>query len=304
MMSMLNNVGYSSEINDTLFAAHKMTVTTQPFSSTFWIPETNLATLGCTEQYQLCSMDKCTKLGGIYQLAEEIATNTPSLNQIQNATANILWTSMFFSQMYWQYYLLNMAMLLASDRIASSMIQWSIANSGLNQSQPTNLYYYYSSPLSDNQWKQEAEQVQNMALATIQQLLLGHAAQPDYILRPGVHSSSYVIAPDTPAGQQLCAQQMFRSSSSMSFNVFGLVFLLLIGVLIACLGSAIPYLVAKRQLRSNNEDSFYRLAEWKLDDVLQLLRAALTKQNGVNWNNKGGSVPVTVKYAQEMKGIQ
>lgn len=189
-------------------------------------------------------------------------------------------------------------MLLAHDKIASTTIV------GGDQFVSIDQEYYYSTPISDNQWQQEVQQIQNVALSMIQQLVLDHAAFPDYIIQPGVNSTSYLVPPDTDIGKHLCSQQKFRSSVHSSFSLFGILFLIITGSIIIVVSYLIPPLTAKAQLRSRNEATLYRNVEWKQDDVLQLLRLAFQSQDPNTWPDcSDDSVPVTMEFAKKMKWI-
>jgi hypothetical protein len=200
--------------------------------------------------------------------------------------------------MYCQFFLLGNEMFLARDKVPTDEQTVVIADEvvfTLNQ-------YYYSSPLSDNQWQLEAEQIQNVALGMMQQLVLDYAAPPDYIVRPGIQSDSYIIPPDTDVGRKLCAQQKYRSSSHLSFNLFGIIFVLVMGSIIITISYSISPLVAASQLRSGSEKALYRRQEWQQDDVLHLLRAAFRGQDVGSWpEDSDAIVPVTIEFANKMK---
>jgi hypothetical protein len=135
----------------------------------------------------------------------------------------------------------------------------------------------------------------------VQQLVLGYVAEPNYIIRPGVNSSNYIIPPSTPAGKKLCSQQKYRSTAHSSFSVFGIAFILLSGSIIIGLSYAIPSLTADSQLRSRKKTALYRREEWMQDNVLQLLRVALMEQSGAACAGKDEPVPVTIEFAKKMK---
>jgi hypothetical protein len=296
VLALLNNVAYSREVNGTIFQAQNSAIGSILYPVIAWLPDRYVSFLGCSEQYQLCSKGSCTKPGGLYQMFSPNATNSLKLNDVQAATVEKLWGTMFVSQMYYEYFLLDSAMLLARDRIVSAAQSMIFENRTFPSNQ-----LYYSSPLSDNQWQQEVEQIQNTALAILQQLLLTYGAQPTYIIRPGVNSTDYVIPPSTEAGKKLCSQQKYRSLSHSSFSIFGIAFILLTGSIIIGLSYAIPSITSQSQLRSNRRSALYRREEWMQDNILQLLRVALMEQCGGTWVGKDAPVPVTLEFARKMQ---
>jgi hypothetical protein len=296
LLFLLNNIVYSRQLNDAVFPAPNAVNVSAPMTSTLFTSNVSVSALGCIEQYQLCGSNLCTIPGGYFQLMLPDTLQQLSLSPAQNATAYLISQSLYLSQMYWEYFILSSDMLLARNKVPSAdgrLAVWENASMASAAG-----WYFYSSPLPDNQWQLEAEQIHNVGLAMLQ-TIGDYAAPQDYTIRPGVQANQFITPPDTKEAKALCLQQKVRSTEYSSFSVFGLAFVLAVGSLIIALSIAIPYLVGRIQSRSSSTRARNRREEWIRDDVLQLLRAVL-ERDGDEWIGKEEKVPVTVEYAKKM----
>jgi hypothetical protein len=267
-----------------------------------WISNLSLTGMGCTVQYRICGSTLCTNLGGMYQISDDNSTitRTLGLNEAQSATLSIIWRALFTSRIDIFFDLLGQEMFRSRDLILSLA---TAQVSDVNLTTPTS-EYYCSAPVSSNQWQLEAQNIQNAALALVQNSVVGYASPTGYVLGDGTSTLNYLIHPSLNAEKSLCGQQKVRSTAHSSFSVFGLAFLLATGSLIVGLAYAIPILVERIQLKSETVAAQHRRDEWKQNGVLQLLRAVSEDQNPGVWTKDEGEIPTTVEFGKRFMWVR
>jgi hypothetical protein len=299
VIGLLRNGAYSSEITDPLFDARAFVVThTSGASGSLWISNTSMGALGCTEQYQFCGTTTCTELGGLYQVIDPTMIEALNLNENQRATLGVLTYAAIATRAYLTIQDLGNDFLLALDQAAS-------ANTGMQG----NIYsddispavgLYYSAPLSDNQWQLEVEQVHNMALAKMQRMVINRPAPPTVDTDITYDGKNFIIMPVTDAEKNLCHQQKVRSPQHSSFSVFGLLVIILSGLLIMLLRFSLPSLVT---LLRKGPRSQSRLKNWAQMGVIHLMSYQLENQNDASWEDRSDSVPVTTEKGKKISWV-
>lgn len=303
MISIGKNVAYTHEIKDPVFKADMLVEMNLGAATVpFWISNSSVGTIGCTEQYQVCTSSKCTDPGGIYEISDANGTVSKflGLNDAQTSTLSVIWRALFVSRAEILFMILGSAMVRASEHVALNSAYVTPANEvpGVNLTTPS-ATYRYSTPVNDNQWQLEAQNMQNLALALVQNLVVGYAAAPIYRLSGNTSTLDSLIRPTTQADINLCGQQKVRSLVHTSFNVFGLAFLIGTGSVIMILAKTIPELVSRAQLKEGTPEALHRRDEWRQDNVLQLLRYVSEDQNPGAWAEGESTIPLTIESGKK-----
>jgi hypothetical protein len=260
----------------------------------------SISGFGCVTQYQVCSNGWCTDPGGLFQLANDNGTVTELLgfNSVQVATFETIWRSLYTSIPFIVNSILGADMLRSKERVAVGKPFVAATNATGPVPSPV---YYYSAPISDNQWELEAQNLQHIVLAWLQRSVVEHVAPSTYILSDGVPTKNFMLHSSDPGEREICSQQQIRSSGFSSFSVFGLVCILIGGLTIAALACAVPILISKAQLRSRTADALHRRAEWYQRDILQLAREISESENPQTWTGSDSEVPTTLEFGKKMK---
>jgi hypothetical protein len=300
IISLIRNVAYSREIEDPIYKAREQ-ITFQLASSTtpLWISNLSVTGFGCINQYEVCAHGKCTDPNGLFRIsnANGEVTDSLNLNPTQAATLAVIWRSFYASQPSVLSTVLGSDLLRSRERIPTGDTAANVQNP--NASIPAQ-NYYYSTPVNSFQWQVEAQNLQNVALASLQQSVVDHVAPADYLLAEGVSARNYLLHSTDPGEKHVCSAQKVRSSAYASFSVFGLVFIIVAGVIITILAFAVPAVLNFYQTQSGTADSLHRRDEWYQADVLQLSRAVSENQNPGAWTGSGTAVPTTTDFNKQM----
>jgi hypothetical protein len=108
---------YNGKVDDELFNAQ----TKAPDNDQFFLPTSDFAVLGCTEQYQFCNTEThiCTDLGGLYATRASVRRGDIGLSKRQQAMFSVLWDAAWTMVLQWSARLLNNHLLLAQDWVFS-----------------------------------------------------------------------------------------------------------------------------------------------------------------------------------------
>ncbi|KAI1344685.1 hypothetical protein F5Y15DRAFT_1042 [Xylariaceae sp. FL0016] len=142
-------------------------------------------------------------------------------------------------------------------------------------------------PLPDNQWQLDVEHWHNVHLAAYQKLVVDVAAGSAATQL----SAQWIRRPQNKQEMRLCNSQKVVSTAHVSFSVFGLLFILLGGLLIITLSFCMESLAALIQ-RKLKMDPYSRI-EWISNSTLQLQRLAHEELGIGEWTNGDGAVPTT-----------
>jgi hypothetical protein len=300
LIGILRNGAYSYEVKDTLFQAPIETkFSVGPTTGTLWVSNSSIGFLGCTEQYQICTEDLCTGLGGIWQVSNSTVLQSLNLTENQLPILQTVLTAAVLSRLHYHYYIIGEEILLARDRVSSPNNQ--ISGNIYTYERGNGSGYYYSVALSDDQWRLEAEQTHNIGIASMQSMMITRPAPDTEIPEIAQNSTPLVLPLSTPAEKKLCFQQKIKSSAHRSFNVFGLAMIILIGFLVMVLRFSIPFTCISSQQRSGSRQRQRRLLAWTGMDILHLLSLVLEYLNDVQWEGRALSVPITVEDGKKIK---
>jgi hypothetical protein len=145
-----------------------------------------------------------------------------------------------------------------------------------------------------NQWQMEIENLFNISLAMFQHFGVLFVSPPELQLGSNLTYDMYITAPNTTEGKNICNSQKILSNGQYSFSLFGLLFILVGGLLVIVLSNAIPPLVAQWQAKSSDERAQYRRREWIDNDVLYLQKIAL-ESSGIGPWRANVKVPALMK---------
>ncbi|KAK3385247.1 hypothetical protein B0H63DRAFT_543504 [Podospora didyma] len=255
-------------IDLTAYMASKQTL---PLRTTkVWIADEAASPLACTTQLQFCfpnlpAGDNCMPLSGVTEIplrAMEIGVDEASF-----ARLSWIWSAM-----------------MSVNPTISSLVQ------ELGVDVLTSRYglmggFQYSG-IPEDQWKRDVRFWNDVSLAIMQQALFATAAGLVHELPPDM-----ARAPSTDDERTLCASQKIISPRHVSFSVFGLAFIGVLGLLIiivsACLESAAHFIQ-----RRFKQDPYARL-EWYSTGTLQLQRMAHEALGVGTWSRLDKFVPVS-----------
>ncbi|KAL1607977.1 hypothetical protein SLS60_002916 [Paraconiothyrium brasiliense] len=218
LMSIFSKAKYTNVVEDPLFNAHNNSWTIGSNAKNFSTPTTDLAVLGCTEQYQFCNTanSKCTKLTGLYAALRTVENGDLQLSPQQAATFRIVWKAAWSMVLQWATTILDNSLLLAQDFVFT-------------------MKSTTSSPLPDNQWIQEAHNLHNLSLAVLQRRVNEFASPENFDIRPGLNSLQQINITSDPHELNICQRQKIHSTAHVSVSVLGMCIILGIGSILILL---------------------------------------------------------------------
>ena len=261
---------YSGPVDDLLYQAS----TTD--SSGDWISDNPVGVMGCTEQHRFCDAEdstKCTDLNGFYENGKStLFTGTQGqvagwlYYAIQN---NFLW---------------HMVQDLGEEALGASLFA-------------TQGFWRDSSPLPNGQWENEAVGWHQFIMARMQKLIVQIAAGPQVDSATG-----YTVANLEPYMEDyddselmlydVCKNVKIRDSSFYSWNVIGVVVIIVVGVIIIATSLFLEPIVSRILKRTKRWR--HKREDWIQDHVVHLQRHAYEKSVGhVSWKGHEDSVPTT-----------
>jgi hypothetical protein len=278
IVALLNNVVFTGEVEDTFYRAQTPQVEYIPGPVDVWGSNRTVSALGCTEEIQFCVSERCTKLGGLWQNADE-AVIPLGLNAAQMATHNVLFEFARMARFFYLHFHLSGDYLIAKDHVYGDT--------------------HLSAQLDSDFWQTEVENLHNITMAVIQRAAVRFAAPPNIKVRDNILTKQFHRLPTTPEGRHLCQTQKIRSLQHDSFNVIGLTSIILAGLIIISCRYLLPVVAARIQLRTAQGTRQWQ--EWINNDLLQLHRAALEGAGVGPWTGLDNDVPVLVDPDQRIQ---
>ena len=260
-----NSVKYMSPVSDPLYKATIPTNWTlhdgenfTTYSQDFWV-----SVLACADRFQFRNPANGISTSLTNSLAIDGEIDSLRLTELQSA----IWFSLYYT-------------------IGSSEMFYSVNSRGassLRASETVGGPDFVSPGLPDNQWQIEAADFFSISLAKLQQKIIGYATGPTYY-----HEG----LPFKQGDKDLCQRQKIRGASGyLSFSVFGVSVILVLGCLFIVAGlvldSTIGYM--RRKLDWND----YKRLQWAVDEKLQIQRLAFEEAGQGTWTGGTDAVPMT-----------
>ncbi|KAM7218392.1 hypothetical protein V8F06_006156 [Rhypophila decipiens] len=272
-----NNIPYSRPNNDEWFRA------TKPYMSLTWAGQNSsmigyrqdepASPLGCLEQRQFCSprdrdpngQPRCTPLAAMYDIP---ALTEPVLQDLNGELNRFKW---FFN-----------VMISPEDTIhhAISTLHATALKSRFSITRQV------QGPLPDNQWQIEVEHMFSTLLASTQQSFVHAAAVPN---TPGL--DDFVVGPMSAESEELCRNQKVQSTAYASFSLFGLLFIIVLGLLIVLISYLLEPITSWLHKRGKYDD--YAYYEWMANSSFHLQRLAHQGVGAGQWSGATDDIPIT-----------
>lgn len=282
ILTLNNRVAFTGEVNDPFYRASSRATTVTGLAEA-WVANSPMTGLACMEQYQFCNPNdpaKCTRLGSLYEFDQIDPPAVLALGPKQVAQYRTLHFLLVAFRMNIVTQFLRHEILLANQLIYGS--------------------FGISTPLPDNQWRLEIQNIHNTSLAGIQRTVVEHAAASNFQVRPDLTLFDHFIDDTDPEMISLCRNQIVRTSRYTSFNMTGLLITVIFSLVIILTDVYLPSLV-ERFIKYRKVGTEQALTEWENDDILQLQRQLLEAKGVGPWQNKFGRVPVTVGWTADIK---
>lgn len=268
---LYNAAVYFGKVKDPWFKAENLSTSTP-----VWLPSRYMSVLGCSQQYQFCNQKRCSPLTGLYEVGPEPSEDL-GLNKNQIATRKLLWKAAWGTQLGFLFLLMGNEALIAEDYLWGTTM--------------------WSSPLPDNQWQIEVQNLHNVSLALLQQRVVEYASPPNIEIRPGLNSLEHVIRPNNTADLDLCSRVKIRTTNYSSFSVLGLSIIMFVGTIIITTNIFLAMVISWIQKRTGF--GLYNRLEWIESGALQLQRMASEGRGIGPWRGYEDSVPVPVTLEQK-----
>lgn len=264
-------------------------------SVTFFDPDKDINVLACRESHQFCnpSTNKCTPLlylqnfdsGSISMQArleagEAGGLDTLNFTDLQTTIAQVIYKAAAVSTMNDILHSLESS-LLAEDLCADLL----------------------STPLADNQWVSEMQNLFSTAMASIQRSVVNSASAPG--LTSSCSNFNFGTTGNNVSSAVFCENQIIQDGNFTSFTVLGIGLVFGIGGLVICISVFLEHLVGWMQTRF--EKGVFRQRIWQFDYLLQMQRMVFEEMGRGNWRDGRGDVPVTEQgeeFGMSMKWLQ
>ena len=199
---------YLEPIDDPWFSAHQPfhLNTSIPFLQTTYARDQPISTMGCTEQHQFCTVEKCTPLLGFLPVQDYLAANI-ALSPAQNITLDRV---------------LRAAVMASIQNIPPTLAYVSAPLLALDKR--VTAHHTVSLPLPKDQWKQEVQYWQSISLAQMQRTMV------EYGTGQIAAETKYLLPPSTDAEKWICQNLMIRSTVYQSFRILALSLILITGL--------------------------------------------------------------------------
>ncbi|ORY10051.1 hypothetical protein BCR34DRAFT_486313 [Clohesyomyces aquaticus] len=278
LIQLFRKARYTGKVDDPLFNAS----VPDPDFKQYFLPSSDLAVLGCTEQYQFCNIgfDKCTSLTGLYDARHQVDQGDLSLTPRQDAAYKVMWKAAWTMALQWSTTVYGNNLLLARD--------WQFRTGSST-----------SSPLPAYQWQLESWNLHNLSLAVFQRRVNEFAAPEDFEIRPGLPSLKMIEIPNDST-LEICSQQKVRSNEHHAVSVLGMVIILVVGSILIFLDWAIePFWF--RRLTTHH--GLAKKIDWINTGMLQLHRQTLETRGIGPWNVKDSEFPVLSKRFEKFSPV-
>jgi len=268
---LYNAAVYFGKVEDPWFKAENLSTSTP-----VWLPSRYMSVLRCSQQYQFCNQKRCSPLTGLYEVGPEPSEDL-GLNKNQIATRKLLWKAAWGTQLGFIFLLMGNEALIAEDYLWGTTM--------------------WSSPLPENQWQIEVQNLHNVSLALLQQRVVEYASPPNIEIRPGLNSLEHVVRLNNTADLDLCSCVKIRTTNYYSFSVLGLSIIMFVGTIIITTNIFLAMVISWIQKRTGF--GLYKRLEWIESGALQLQRMASEGRGIGPWGGYEDSVPVPVMPEQK-----
>jgi hypothetical protein len=273
---LANNISFAAEVKDPFFRANVSSIISTPAPLEVWNSDAGATAIGCTEQWQFCTSDSCTSLGGLYQARKQVSEKLKPQG-ITKSTLDLLFQAAWRTRSTWFTLVIGDDILVAKDRILIDDQQ-------------------FSSVLEPHQWAIEVENLHNASLAVLQRHVVDHVLPPRITLGQG-RSLDQLLVPETEESSlNICKRQVVRDATFHSFSVKGLFILLFLSLFVIALNWNIPRIIL--DLQSHSGKNFYRVVDWTQSDPMAIQRAAMEAQGIGPWKGARNEVPTTAMFGQ------
>lgn len=274
VMIAFNAVLFVDANDDPVFSANIVNEAVIGGVDTIWYSSDNyISSIACTDQYQICNPNnnQCTELRGY--MAMNTVVQTIGLSPLQITTVILISMANQFTSITNAVY----------GRGASAL-----------RAQESN-YQLEQYPIPNDQWLLECSGWMANSLARLQQGILSYATGPS-----GLSAGLEVWQPSDLESKYLCYSQLVRTTDgTISFQVFGLAIILILGTLILFINQVLDIVVGWFQSRSKKWN--YARLNWILDDKMQLQRMVYEEVGMGKWSKTTSNVPVT-EYGEVFGG--
>jgi hypothetical protein len=254
---------YTGPVEDPWFSAHTLSLVDNPLPlvAKQYARDRPISTLGCTEQYQMCTGDgKCTPLLGLNQVQESFLKFDLSANQV--VTFDRLMKANAVSSVSW-----------IVQNLAFSTMPLLAINVSATQTHTLSL------PVPDNQWQIEVGYWHSVAMSQLQRTLTEYGTGQ-------ISPNTDHLIPARGADATFCRNIMIQSTVYSSFNVVALAVLISFGTLIIVTSLMIERLSSWIQIKWNR--GRYGRQMWKDHDMLGF---QLKRGRGASLPSTNGSMP-------------
>ncbi|KAI1327963.1 hypothetical protein F5Y16DRAFT_420312 [Xylariaceae sp. FL0255] len=277
-----NGVVYTSYSDDAWYRVSptRMTLISNQgtVSNSFYIPSEAASPMGCAVQWQFCrsSEKNCGPVSGFQDAvggAAPLFNTTYEEIYYANYSGDIANRYAYFTKVFENAPDLRLTL--------SSLGPTSLTSqSGLNSA--------YQGPLAPNQWQLDVTHWFDILMASFQtsfpQTVFFNPSDPE-LLR--LHQNF-----NNTAADRLCKNQKIRSTAYVSFSLFGILFVYIIGFIII-LASYLINPVARFLFKMGY--ARYTYLEWTTNSTLQLQRLAHEGRGFGTWSGGRDKIPVTQK---------
>jgi hypothetical protein len=266
---------YETAVNDPWFSAQEAVPyparSNQNTTGTIFKRVRPLTTLGCAEQHQVCTTGNassrpgnCTPMLGWLQI-EEDPNGFVSLNLTSKQQSTF---HRVFQAAIESVFPAILQQLAQRDPplLARRQIQGIV---GLG--------------LPDNQWQLETEYWHAIAMAHLQRTVVAYGTGEF------AANNAYINISTEPSDKWLCQNLIIRGTSYRSFNLFALIFILVLGLMIVVAGATIEDLVAWVQQKLGRGVS--RHEAWTANELL-VMQSLLHERDGCGVWSRYQGIPV------------
>jgi hypothetical protein len=281
LFTIRNRALYTTPVTDPIFQA----TTPHPNWPHLFKADNILTGVACTETYQFCNRHLCSDFAALYQLRDK-TPEVLNLNPLQTSIFHVIWRGAQMTRLEALGECFAPLQLFTDASVFLRGSDMLIAKSQVFGE------FMVSSALADNQWQIEVLNAFNISLAKSQFMRPMYVSNPD-IQIGGMNFKDFIVAPNSTEGKKICHLQKMRSATYFSFNLFGLLFILITGTVVIILGNVVPCLVDRYRKKRRGFQSDYRQDAWNAEDVLVLQSKAFESYGAGPWTMKN-NVPVWV----------
>ena len=261
LLFLQSNLAYLQAVTDPFFYANSPFDIEVGGGATLWSMDTPLQVLGCTEQHELCNKGKCWNFA-VSKREKQQRFKDLGFNSRQVSTAGRI---------------LN---------IIESSTVWSIVEAVQGSQLQANqrVWGELSLGLPNDQWALEAEHLFGTMLNNIQ------VQSVEFVTGPNSVETGDLAIKLPEKDQWMCGTQIVRRDDYASFNILGLVLILVLGGVFWIGNLFIDIFV--RRVQHFVPRGEQRMREWDHLNVLQLHRQTLETSGISGWSGETDGVPI------------